>query len=175
MEIDNADLCLEFIYRKVIHVGSEAVGSRFCFLQQADVITSQWIALFFKQLCSCELGTSFFLVSVDVPTRCYEVLLQKFVLRWSIGFHADVVLRCWVDDEQKQVQLRANHNLYMIYYANRLKGFAIHQLPKTFRDAIKVTQALGRNVLWIDALCIIQAGQGADDEDWKNEAGNTMC
>ncbi|KAI1803539.1 HET-domain-containing protein [Daldinia bambusicola] len=38
-------------------------------------------------------------------------------------------------------------------------------LPKTFQDAIKITQRLGIKYLWIDRLCIIQ-----DDPDgWKTE------
>lgn len=39
-------------------------------------------------------------------------------------------------------------------------------LPKTFRDAIYVTQTLGIKYLWVDCLCIIQDC----DEDWIREA-----
>jgi hypothetical protein len=51
-------------------------------------------------------------------------------------------------------------------YAERLEGFAIDQLPRTFQDAFKITHALGIPYLWIDSLCIIQD----DPEDWANEA-----
>ena len=44
-------------------------------------------------------------------------------------------------------------------------------LPKTFKHAVQVTRALGKQCLWIDALCIIQAIEGADDSDWEIEAG----
>lgn len=37
--------------------------------------------------------------------------------------------------------------------------------PRTFRDAILITRALGYRYLWIDSLCIIQ-----DSEDWFHEA-----
>ncbi|KFA76717.1 hypothetical protein S40288_09390 [Stachybotrys chartarum IBT 40288] len=40
------------------------------------------------------------------------------------------------------------------------------QLPKTFQDAIVVTQNLGARYLWIDSLCIIQD----DEQDWQHEA-----
>jgi hypothetical protein len=39
-------------------------------------------------------------------------------------------------------------------------------LPKTFQDAIIVTQTLGMRYIWIDSLCIIQD----DIEDWRCEA-----
>lgn len=40
------------------------------------------------------------------------------------------------------------------------------ELPKTFKDAITVTRAIGMRYLWIDSLCIVQD----DLEDWKREA-----
>ncbi|KAI8966273.1 HET-domain-containing protein [Daldinia sp. FL1419] len=45
-------------------------------------------------------------------------------------------------------------------------GIAVSFLPKTFRDAIKITQRLGIKYLWIDCLCIVQD----DPEDWEREA-----
>lgn len=39
-------------------------------------------------------------------------------------------------------------------------------LPKTFRDAVNVTRALGIRYIWIDSLCIIQDDMG----DWEQEA-----
>jgi hypothetical protein len=74
---------------------------------------------------------------------------------------------CWgrLSDEQKKAYCTTRDN-----YTDRLKGIAMDALPKTFRDAIRVTRELRQEYLWIDVLCIIQAVQGADDEDWKNEA-----
>jgi hypothetical protein len=45
-------------------------------------------------------------------------------------------------------------------------GLQYDELPKTFREAIDVTRAMGYEYLWIDSLCIIQ--DSADD--WKKEA-----
>lgn len=42
------------------------------------------------------------------------------------------------------------------------------QLPKTFRDAMRVTKHFGYQYLWIDRLCIIQDSR----EDWQREAHN---
>jgi hypothetical protein len=49
----------------------------------------------------------------------------------------------------------------------RLNGFSLSELPKTFRDAVRVTRELGIEYLWIDSLCIIQWNA----DDWKREAG----
>lgn len=45
-------------------------------------------------------------------------------------------------------------------------GIDITTLPKTFQDAIKTTARLGINLIWIDALCIVQDS----DEDWRKES-----
>ncbi|KAJ3453667.1 hypothetical protein MRS44_017914 [Fusarium solani] len=51
-------------------------------------------------------------------------------------------------------------------YQDRLQGFSYDELPRTFQDAIRVTRLLGKQYLWIDALCIIQGPDG----DWNSEA-----
>ncbi|KAK4172119.1 heterokaryon incompatibility protein-domain-containing protein [Triangularia setosa] len=45
-------------------------------------------------------------------------------------------------------------------------GIAISRLPKTFRDAVTITRALGIRYLWIDSLCIVQGPRG----DFETEA-----
>ena len=50
------------------------------------------------------------------------------------------------------------------------KGIEIHVLPLTFQEAIQVTENLDANLLWIDALCILQDS----DEDWLRES-STMA
>jgi hypothetical protein len=49
----------------------------------------------------------------------------------------------------------------------RRREFSISGLPKTFRDAVKVTRELRIPYLWIDSVCIIQY----NDEDWQRESG----
>ncbi|KAG9232635.1 heterokaryon incompatibility protein-domain-containing protein [Amylocarpus encephaloides] len=39
-------------------------------------------------------------------------------------------------------------------------------LPKAFRDAVRLAQALDIQYVWIDSLCIIQA----DEQDWQTES-----
>jgi hypothetical protein len=40
-------------------------------------------------------------------------------------------------------------------------------MTETFRDAVRITRAMGIDFLWIDSLCIVQDCQ----EDWEREAG----
>lgn len=47
-----------------------------------------------------------------------------------------------------------------------MRGIPWLELPKTFRDAITITRALGSRFLWIDALCILQG----DIKDWEIES-----
>ncbi|KAH6871572.1 heterokaryon incompatibility protein-domain-containing protein, partial [Thelonectria olida] len=63
----------------------------------------------------------------------------------------------------------------------RMKRIDIGSLPKTIRDAIQLTRALGERYLWVDAVCIIQPVDG-DNTDWLAEAprmyayyGNALC
>jgi hypothetical protein len=41
--------------------------------------------------------------------------------------------------------------------------FPFKSLPKTLQDAVRITQKLGFRFLWVDALCIIQDGDGGED------------
>ncbi|KAK0712289.1 heterokaryon incompatibility protein-domain-containing protein, partial [Apiosordaria backusii] len=50
--------------------------------------------------------------------------------------------------------------------SNHQQGVGLEKLPKTFEDAIKLTQMIGVPYIWIDSLCIIQD----DPQDWANEA-----
>ena len=44
----------------------------------------------------------------------------------------------------------------------------VEDLPRTFRDAVGVTESLGLSHIWIDSLCIFQDHL----EDWENEAAS---
>jgi hypothetical protein len=52
-------------------------------------------------------------------------------------------------------------------YQCHLGGISHELLPKSFREAIMLTQALNIEYLWIDSLCIVQD----DEHDWRSEAG----
>jgi hypothetical protein len=40
--------------------------------------------------------------------------------------------------------------------ADRIAGFSVESLPQTLQDAVRVTQQLGIQYLWVDSICIIQ-------------------
>jgi hypothetical protein len=91
-----------------------------------------------------------------------ESISDKDVVKYVALYH------CWgrPTNEQRKLHCTTKDN-----YEDRLQGFSIEELPKTFQHAIEVTRELGQNFLWIDALCIIQAVQGgADTDDWEKEA-----
>jgi hypothetical protein len=48
------------------------------------------------------------------------------------------------------------------------EGIRIDVLPATFKDAIRVTQELGVQYIWIDSLCIVQGEGGDFDEEAKH-------
>ncbi|KAJ3535962.1 hypothetical protein NM208_g6919 [Fusarium decemcellulare] len=67
---------------------------------------------------------------------------------------------CWGKSENRPLTTtRAN-------LKNHLEGIDFALLPKTFKDAVELTRALGIRYLWIDSLCIIQD----DKHDWKSES-----
>ncbi|KAI0850272.1 HET-domain-containing protein [Daldinia vernicosa] len=65
---------------------------------------------------------------------------------------------CWGTSSRLMATKQSIHDLK--------EGIAVSFLPKTFQDAIKITQRLGIKYLWIDCLCIIQD----DPDDWGKEA-----
>lgn len=69
---------------------------------------------------------------------------------------------CWGAGDQAKSVLRTTKSTLASYK----ESLPLERLPRTFRDAIDFTRALGIPYLWIDSLCIIQ-----DDKlDWEREA-----
>ncbi|KAK3343655.1 hypothetical protein B0T25DRAFT_521764 [Lasiosphaeria hispida] len=65
---------------------------------------------------------------------------------------------------------------------DRIKKFDIDSLPKTIRDAVHLTRALGERYLFVGAVCIVQPTDGDDgDNDDRttdlmgNCYGNALC
>jgi hypothetical protein len=72
---------------------------------------------------------------------------------------------CWgqIPDDDKMIFCLTQKNIEQRQY-----GFSVSELPRTFQDAIRVTQEIGVRYIWIDSLCIIQYGD--DKEDWNRES-----
>lgn len=77
---------------------------------------------------------------------------------------------CW----GTSLPLKLTRDMYDAF----IKDIPIEDLPFPFKNAIDITQRLGYEYLWIDALCIVQD----DPLDWENEAprmgtiyGNSVC
>jgi hypothetical protein len=49
-------------------------------------------------------------------------------------------------------------------------GMPIHRFPLSLRQAIKTARRLGISYVWIDSVCILQAGPGSAEE-WQEQAG----
>ncbi|KIW70322.1 hypothetical protein PV04_02605 [Phialophora macrospora] len=77
-----------------------------------------------------------------------------------VGVKYATLSHCWGGQCKKRLTVKA--------LAEFQKGISLGDLPKTFRDAVLVTKALGLHYLWIDALCIIQ--DSVNGADWIQEA-----
>jgi hypothetical protein len=104
--------------------------------------------------------------SASPKLQLWETESKQRELSYQDGYIA--LSHCWggPTDDEKKLFCTTTEN-----YDRRLKGFSANDLPKTFKDAVHITRALGRQYLWIDALCIIQTIHGEEDHDWKIEAG----
>jgi len=65
---------------------------------------------------------------------------------------------CWGGDVKSKLTRKT--------YDAMKGGIDVQRLPPNFRDAIRLTRALGYQYIWIDSLCIIQD----DQDDWAQES-----
>lgn len=118
---------------------------------------------------SCKLSSS---SSKELPTRvinvgnlnqdpriCVPVKDRETSTRYLILSY------CWGRGNDIAKTTRAN-------FEARRRKIVLKELPKTIRDAIILTRALGGRFLWVDAICIKQPVGNTDDEtrDWREQA-----
>ncbi|KAI0179847.1 heterokaryon incompatibility protein-domain-containing protein [Hypoxylon sp. FL1284] len=100
---------------------------------------------------------------LNLPTRIIDVRNADSGYVRLVDTHGSLekwaaLSHCWGD---RRPTCTTHSNLQI-----HREGILLQGLPRTFRDAVAVTQSLGLGYLWIDTLCILQE----DPEDWEREA-----
>jgi hypothetical protein len=100
---------------------------------------------------------------LDVGEGAYSDSIRLYCSKENEQGDYIALSHCWGEftDEERAIFCTFKENIN-----DRRRGIEVPKLPKTFRDAIRVTRELGKQYLWIDSLCIIQN----DSRDWKKEA-----
>jgi hypothetical protein len=75
------------------------------------------------------------------------------------GFYT-ALSHCWAPENKRPLTTEK------ATVGKRKLGMKLDDLPRTFRDAIVTSRAMGLQYLWIDSLCIIQD----DTDDWRLES-----
>ena len=108
-------------------------------------------------------------VSSPLPTRIIDVGCNEssedpflFVPETNVKGRYAALSYCW-GNYKGPVLTMANLN-------DMRHGIPFLGLPKTIRDAIKISRGLGLRYLWVDSQCIIQDSI----QDWQMESSN-MC
>jgi len=103
-----------------------------------------------------------------MPTRLLHVRVEQG--QYVIHIETDVspqpyvtLSHCWGKSFPSQVTTTLEN---LDTRMSRYHGIPWDILPQTFRDAVALTERLGFQYLWIDALCIIQNSA----PDWKMES-----
>lgn len=100
-----------------------------------------------------------------------KIVVRLFELsHWTKDIEYLTLSHCWGSGVPLKLTLET-HKFF-------LQNVPVHDLPRTFQDAVDITLRLGYRYLWVDALCILQD----DTEDWSTEAqamgyiyGNSVC
>ncbi|CEI70435.1 unnamed protein product [Fusarium venenatum] len=135
--------------------------------------TSEAIELWHQWFYTCSVSHSKCRTLSDRPMSVFKSKRLVEIINDADGNHQQwrLVLGAYVQDLDyltlshcwgwtKHLSL-TKHN-YHVLKATSL----ISTLPTTYRDALVVTAALGKQYIWIDSLCILQD----DEEDWKSQS-----
>jgi len=89
-----------------------------------------------------------------LPTRVIEIETDgRARITETKGMQAEYLTLSYCWGHGKRLLCTRGSGLYELF---KQKLPLDDTIPKTFRDALRVTEALGYRYLWIDALCIIQ-------------------
>ena len=100
---------------------------------------------------------------IDVGEGAYSDFVRLYCSEKDEEGNYVALSHCWgkFTDEQRERFCTFERN-----FNDRVRAIETSALPKSFRDAIRVTRELGQRYIWIDSLCIIQD----NPEDWRREA-----
>lgn len=102
----------------------------------------------------------------SLPTRVLDVGDEEHepYLYLTRGESAEytALSHCWGPPERRSKQLLTRR----VSFSQHCNAISLESMPKTFRDAVVITRALGIRYLWIDSLCIMQD----DSMDWEFES-----
>lgn len=132
-------------------------------------IIEKWVAKYLGSHERCGSRTANVTANAYRPTRLVQLGKSESGGTWRVVARTEVpndaqyitLSHCWgKPSDTKPLQLETSN----------VKDFALardmHELPKTFRDASKVSRRLGVRYMWIDRLCILQDSAA----DWNREA-----
>jgi hypothetical protein len=102
-----------------------------------------------------------------LPTQLIDVATYRLIEQSHLSANTAIkpyacLSHCWGAADQASSVLRTTASTLASYK----ESLPIAKLPRTFRQAIDFTRALGIPYLWVDSLCIIQD----DRSDWEQEA-----
>ncbi|KAF7559100.1 hypothetical protein G7046_g5068 [Stylonectria norvegica] len=120
---------------------------------------TRWLQECLEEHTTCK-GCSTISNPMPLPRRVLDVSDDKVVLI-ETGLRKDLYValsHCWGKD---RLLVTTNETL-----PDRMKDIPLDIMPRTFRDAVVMTRALGLRYLWIDSLCIIQG----DPQDWEEQS-----
>ncbi|KAH6970570.1 heterokaryon incompatibility protein-domain-containing protein [Ilyonectria sp. MPI-CAGE-AT-0026] len=99
-----------------------------------------------------------------LPKRVLDLQGDRVLLHVPIGSEIEAYATlsyCWGSSGVPLKTTSAN-------FEDHCRGIPLEAFPETLRDAICFVKELGIQYLWVDALCIIQDGDGG--KDWAEQA-----
>ena len=124
-------------------------------------ITSIWLKECLKNHAKCNQILS---SNPSLPTRVLDVSAAnagpRLLVTGGVPGRYVALSYCWGRDASLTLK-HANFEQFKV-------GIALSNFPRTLRDAVVVTRAMGLRYLWIDAVCIIQ-DSAEDTRSCKDE------
>ncbi|KAI2631524.1 heterokaryon incompatibility protein-domain-containing protein [Hypomontagnella submonticulosa] len=99
-----------------------------------------------------------------IPKRLIEISSDNSCFKWRLIYPTSDTVQyltlshCWGSSEHRKLT-KETHSAFLEFSGDS-------ELPKTYRDAFRITASLDFKFIWIDSLCIIQDDTG----DWEEQS-----